>query len=155
MSKWLDASCCIIIESALVFGGYSVLWFSNFRTGRCADVQVRAGSTCCDSCKAEMRMLSCWVAENSYGFLRPHGWCPSRKKTHQAGLRIGGAQNRFHHFLELNGSFKPKSRVSCSRLHLECARPKQSGPTVVLGGAEHGPPLIEFMKARVNVDVAG
>ena len=66
-----------------------------------------------------------------------------------------GVQNRFHHFLELNGSFKPKSRVSCSRLHLECARPKQSGPIVVLGGAEHGPPLIEFMKARVNVDVAG
>ncbi|CAE7276828.1 unnamed protein product, partial [Symbiodinium pilosum] len=32
-------------------------------------------------------------------------------------------------------------------------RPKQSGPIVVLGGAEHGPPLIEFMKARVNVDV--
>ena len=55
-----------------------------FQTSEQADVQVRAGSTGCDSCKAEMRMLSCWVAENSYGFLRPHGWCPSRKKTHQA-----------------------------------------------------------------------
>ncbi|CAE7270280.1 unnamed protein product [Symbiodinium natans] len=32
-------------------------------------------------------------------------------------------------------------------------RSQQPGPIVVLGGAEHGPALIEFMKARINVEV--
>ena len=28
-----------------------------------------------------------------------------------------------------------------------------AGPIVILGGAEHGPALMKFMKARINVDV--
>jgi len=33
-----------------------------------------------------------------------------------------------------------------------CAR-KDSGPILIMGGAEHGPPLVEFLKARINVDM--
>ena len=40
---------------------------------------------------------------------------------------------------------KKKAAVKC--------RSEQPGPIVILGGAEHGPPLVEFMKARMKAEV--